>query len=134
MKIDEAKRILSACKGCNYLVPGDGFAGECTADGKCFNAKIMAIEALNKQAIREKTIDKYRWHDLRENPNELPCGGEYLCLAQSRNPYCEDKKEIIEYVYDVIEFHRGKFMKGESKYFISNIIAWREIEPFEEEE
>ena len=81
---------------------------------------------------------QFSWHDLRKNPDDLPCGGEYLCLAQARNPYCEayyeDKKEIIEYVYDVIEFHRGKFLKGESKYYISDIIAWKEIEPFDEEE
>lgn len=124
MKIDEAKRILSACKGCNYLVPGDGFASECTADGKCFNAKIMAIEALNKQAIREKTIDKYRWHDLRKNPDDLP----------------DDEREY--WVHGV--WGSGKVSEGgcvfkkDDGYFDAcwnfNVTAWREIEPFDEEE
>ena len=40
--------------------------------GNSLKAWHMAIEALEK-------ADKYRWHDLRKNPDDLPEADEYGC-------------------------------------------------------
>ena len=81
----------------------------------------MAIKALEK-------ADKYRWHDLRENPDDLPeaIGGSY----------------VSEYVFVMIgtpgwnncEWAYYKHNHKEWSTYEQNIIAWRYIEPFEEEE
>ena len=81
----------------------------------------MAIKALEK-------ADKYRWHDLRKNPDDLPkaIGGSY----------------VSEYVFVMIgtpgwnncEWAYYKHNHKEWSTYEQNIIAWRYIEPFEEEE
>ena len=79
----------------------------------------VAIEALEK-------ADKYRWHDLRKNPDDLPeaIGGSY----------------VSEYVFVMIgtpgwnncEWAYYKHNHKEWSTYEQNIIAWRYIEPFEE--
>ena len=86
-----------------------------------YEAIEMAIKALEK-------ADKYKWHDLRKNPDDLPeaIGGGYeseYVLVMIGTPewnsweqayYHHDKKEWSTYEQDVF--------------------AWRYIEPFKEEE
>ena len=79
------------------------------------------IDALEK-------ADKYRWHDLRENPDDLPeaIGGSY----------------VSEYVFVMIgtpgwnncEWAYYRHNHKEWSTYEQNIIAWRYIEPFEEGE
>ena len=81
----------------------------------------ICLKALEK-------ADKYRWHDLRENPDDLPeaIGGSY----------------VSEYVFVMIgtpgwnncEWAYYKHNHKEWSTYEQNIIAWRYIEPFEEEE
>lgn len=85
------------------------------------DAIYVAIEALEK-------ADKYRWHDLRKNPDDLPeaIGGSY----------------VSEYVFVMIgtpgwnncEWAYYKHNHKEWSTYEQNIIAWRYIEPFKEEE
>ena len=85
------------------------------------DAIYVAIEALKK-------ADKYRWHDLRKNPDDLPeaIGGSY----------------VSEYVLVMIgtpgwnnyEWAYYKHDHKEWSTYEQNIFAWRYIEPFEEEE
>ena len=89
--------------------------------GGSLEAWHMAIKALKK-------ADKYRWHDLRKNPDDLPeaIGGSY----------------VSEYVFVMIgtpgwnncEWAYYKHNHKEWSTYEQNIIAWRYIEPFEEEE
>ena len=83
------------------------------------DAIYVVIEALEK-------ADKYRWHDLRKNPDDLPeaIGGSY----------------VSEYVFVMIgtpgwnncEWAYYKHNHKEWSTYEQNIIAWRYIEPFEE--
>ena len=89
--------------------------------GGSLEAWHMAIKALEK-------ADKYKWHDLRKNPDDLPeaIGGSY----------------VSEYVFVMIgtpgwnncEWAYYKHNHKEWSTYEQNIIAWRYIEPFEEEE
>ena len=87
-----------------------------------YEAIEMAVDAL-------KNADKYRWHDLRKNPDDLPeaIGGSY----------------VSEYVFVMIGtpgwnncewayYHHAK--KVWSTHEQQDGFAWRYIEPFEEEE
>ena len=80
----------------------------------------MAIKALEK-------ADKYRWHDLRKNPDDLPEADEYGCseyvLVMIGTPEW-DNHEWAYYNYNT---------KGWSTpFYEQNVFAWRYIEPFKE--
>ena len=85
------------------------------------DAIYTAIEALEK-------ADKYRWHDLRKNPDDLPeaiCGGyesEYV-LVMIGTPEWNSWEQAY--------YHHGKKLWST---YEQNVFAWRYIEPFEEEE
>ena len=80
----------------------------------------LAIEALEK-------ADKYRWHDLRKNPDDLPeaIGGSY----------------VSEYVFVMIgtpewnSWEQAYYKHGKRLWstYEQNVFAWRYIEPFKEE-
>ena len=87
--------------------------------GNSLKAWHMAIKALEK-------ANKYRWHDLRKNPDDLPEADEYGCseyvLIMIGTPEW-DNHEWAYYNYNT---------KGWSTpFYEQNVFAWRYIEPFE---
>ena len=89
--------------------------------GNSLKAWHMAIKALKK-------ANKYRWHDLRKNPDDLPeaiCDGdesEYV-LVMTGTPEWNSWEQAY--------YHHDK---KEWSTYEQNVFAWRHIEPFEEEE
>ena len=87
--------------------------------GNSLKAWHMAIKALEK-------TDKYRWHDLRKNPYDLPEADEYgrseFVFVMTGTPewYC------CEWAY----YHHDKKLWS---IYEQNVFAWRYIEPFKEE-
>ena len=85
------------------------------------DAIYVAIEALGK-------ADKYRWHDLRKNPDDLPEGfegsyeSEYV-LVMTGTPEWNSWEQAY--------YHHDKMMWST---YDQNVFAWRYIEPFKEEE
>ena len=88
--------------------------------GGSLEAWHMAIKALEK-------ADKYRWHDLRKNPDDLPEAigdgyeSEYVLVAIGT-----PKWHYCEWAY----YHHNK--KVWSTHEQQDGFAWRYIEPFEE--
>ena len=78
----------------------------------------MAIKALEK-------ADKYRWHDLRKNPDDLPEADEYGCseyvLVMTGTPEWDNH----EWAY---YNHNTRLWST----YEQNVFAWRYIEPFKE--
>ena len=80
----------------------------------------IVCEALEK-------ADKYIWHDLRNNPNDLP---EAIC--------CGDESEYVLVMIGTPEwnsweqayYHHGKRLWST---YEQNVFAWRYIEPFKGE-
>ena len=86
-----------------------------------YEAIEMAVEALEK-------ADKYRWHDLRKNPDDLPeaIGGGY------ESEYVLVMIGIPEWnSWEQAYYHHGKKLWST---YEQNVFAWRYIELFEEEE
>ena len=95
----------------------------------------MGINGINDIREFNKTVttaleksDKYRWHDLRKNPDDLPeaIGGGYesdYVLAMIGTPEWNDWEQAY--------YHHGKRLWST---YEQNVFAWRYIEPFEEEE
>lgn len=89
--------------------------------GNSLKAWDMAIKALEK-------ADKYRWHDLMKNPDDLPeaIGGGYesdYVLVMIGTPEWNSWEQAY-YKHD----------KQMWSTYEQNVFAWRYVEPFEEEE
>ena len=85
------------------------------------DAIYTAIEALEK-------ADKYKWHDLRKNPDDLPeaIGGGYesdYVLVMIGTPEWNSWEQAY--------YHHGKRLWST---YEQNVFAWRYIEPFKGEE
>ena len=78
-----------------------------------------AIKALEK-------ADKYRWHDLRKNPDDLPEDNGYgkseYVLVMIGTPEWNSWEQAY--------YHHGKRLWTT---YEQNVFAWRYIEPFKEE-
>ncbi len=91
--------------------------------------RIDEILKLNKIVIKAlEKADKYRWHDLRKNPDDLPeaIGGGYesdYVLVMIGTPEWNSWEQAY-YKHD----------KQMWSTYEQNIFAWRYIEPFKEEE
>lgn len=80
-----------------------------------------------QKKLNEKE-DKYHWHDLRKNPEDLPkeYHDVYVCVSNRSNK-----------TYNRTWFEGRGWRHATSKksmyYKKESIVAWREIEPFKEE-
>ena len=84
-----------------------------------YEAIEMAVEALEK-------ADKYRWHDLRKNPDDLPEDNGY------------GKSECVLVMIGTPEWYSWEqaYYKHDKRMWSTydqNVFAWRYIEPFKEE-
>ena len=74
-----------------------------------------------------KKADKYRWHDLRKSPDDLPKADEYGCseyvLVMTGTPEWGD--------YEWAYYNHNTRMWST---YGQNVFAWRYIEPFKGEE
>lgn len=73
--------------------------------------------------------DKYKWHDLRKNPDDLPKENckQYICFEEYWNP----NEEQFETGFVIYWFVNGRFS---TIGLMVEVIAWKEIEPYEEAE
>ena len=78
-----------------------------------------------KKALEK--ADKYRWHDLRKNPYDLPEAD-----GNSESDYVLVMIGTPEWnSWEQAYYHHGKRLWST---YEQNVFAWRYIEPFEEEE
>ena len=90
-------------------------------------SKVDEILQLNKIVSKAlKKADKYRWHDLRKNPDDLPeaIGGGYeseYVLVMIGTPEWNSWEQAY--------YHHGKRLWST---YEQNVFAWRYIEPFKE--
>ena len=89
-------------------------------------SKVDELLQLNKIVSKAlKKADKYRWHDLRKNPDDLPEADEYgrseFVFVMTGTP----EWYSCEWAY----YHHDKKLWS---IYEQDVFAWRYIEPFEE--
>ena len=118
MLLNPSTRILALAEIEYY----NGFRGKEAYIKAKEDACILAIEALEK-------ADKYRWHDLRENPDDLPEADEYGCseyvLVMTGTPEWDNH----EWAY-----YNHNTRMWSTPFYEQNVFAWRYVEPFKEED
>ena len=87
--------------------------------------ELLQLNKIVSKALEK--ADKYRWHDLRKNPDDLPeaIGGGYesdYVLVMIGTPEWNDWEQAY--------YHHGKRLWST---YEQNVFAWRYIEPFKEE-
>ena len=87
--------------------------------------ELLQLNKIVSKAL--KKANKYRWHDLRKNPDDLPeaIGGGYeseYVLVMIGTPEWNSWEQAY--------YHHGKRLWST---YDQNICAWRYVEPFEEE-
>lgn len=111
MTAEEALKTLNRC--------------QCECTGRECDKCEEAYDAIQK--IVEKA-DKYRWHDLLENPDNLPEYDHNVLVCTSSNWYGIWSRTTFDGEIDIWENEHAMYED------IDEVIAWREIEPFEEVE
>lgn len=93
----------------------DGLLGDCDSHLVVAEAAIKLIEG--------KCFEAPEWHDLRKNPKDLPESGKRVlaCMVEFYAPR-----------YRTVFYEGECWDDGLTDYFVDEVIAWREIEPFEE--
>ena len=92
-------------------------------------SKVDELLQLNKIVSKAlKKADKYRWHDLRKNPDDLPEGFE----GSYESDYVLVMIGIPEWNHwEWAYYHHDKKLWST---YEQDVFAWRYVEPFEEEE
>ena len=90
-------------------------------------SKVDELLQLNKIVSKAlKKADKYRWHDLRKNPDDLPEDNGYgesdYVLVMIGTPEWNRWEQAY--------YHHGKRLWST---YEQNVFAWRYIEPFKGE-
>ena len=84
----------------------------------------VAFEEAIKALVK---ADKYRWHDLRESPHDLP---------RVTNGYGESDYVLVKTgCFEWCDMEMAYYSYAKKQWSIDNyVFAWQYIEPFEEEE
>lgn len=85
------------------------------------------LDAIRSGIDSLEKAEKYKWHDLRKNPEDLPEDGSYILTFH----------ELLgRQCYGICEYNNKQFEDGinPSCLIKESLIAWQYIEPFEEEE
>ena len=91
-------------------------------------SKVNELLQLNKIVCKAlKKANKYRWHDLRKNPDDLPEADEYGCseyvLVMTGTPEWDNH----EWAY-----YNHNTRMWSTPLYGQDVFAWRYIEPFKE--
>ena len=102
-----------------------------------------------------KKSEKYRWHDLRNNPDDLPPeNGWYSCWLRNdtinygmdlyfytkSNQFIDNRRRDVFQVYDVMAIdidnplNKKRIYSDDCVNRTDSVIAWAYKEPFDEEE
>lgn len=81
-----------------------------------------------EEALRK--TEKYKWHDLRKNPDDLPpVGHDVLVCVSNKTGKTYNRTWLLD-----SSTWRHATSKKQRSYVKGSVIAWKEIEPFEEEQ
>lgn len=93
---------------------------------------LTAIEALDK-------VEKYKWHDLRKNPDDFPTSENWVEVKAKMKCKWDNNYRL----FNLQMTYKSKIMYGKPigwgagypydfNFETDEVVAWREIEPFEE--
>ena len=92
-------------------------------------SKVDELLQLNKIVSKAlKKADKYRWHDLRKNPDDLPEAD-----GNSESDYVLVMIGTLEWGDYEWAYYNHNTTMWSTPFCVQNVCAWRYIEPFKGE-
>lgn len=92
----------------------------CWPQEDCPECALNKWISIVKEAVEKQ--NKYRWHDLRKNPQDLPTSNMNVYIAYK----WQESGKISYYLESFVE---GEFLSPSD----AEVIAWKYIEPVEED-
>lgn len=84
----------------------------------------LTIQERYKLRVIAKNIEYYRWHNIENNPTDLPDkDGRYLCYIDV----------VFDYIVEICEYSNGEWF-NEYESGLNNVVSWKRIEPINGEE
>lgn len=128
MTYEEAIQILKetdVCMKCTKRIPCKSCEN--------FGALLQVVKNEEAKAVIFEHAEKYRWHDMKKNPKDLPKGNwtDDLILA------IKDYEGFVSYYAGYYDGEFSTYMRGQWTVFnedknVAEIIAWRLLEePFQ---
>lgn len=77
-----------------------------------------------------KQHDKDKWHDIRENPNDLPNDRSRVLVCYK---FWDTKNSYKVATFSQTEYDKCFYPDGNSRIEMKYVLAWKEIEPFGKE-
>lgn len=103
----------------------DEEVGEDVYDNTSKVNKLFELNKIVSKALEK--ADKYKWHDLRKNPDDLPEADEYGCSEYVLVMIGTPEWDNHEWAY-----YNHNTRMWSTPFYEQNVFAWRYIEPFEE--
>ncbi len=103
----------------------DAEVGEDVYDSTSKVDELLQLNKIVSKAL--KKADKYRWHDLRKNPDDFPEADEYGCSEYVLVMIGTPEWDNHEWAY-----YNHNTRTWSTPFYEQNVFAWRYIEPFEE--
>lgn len=102
---------------------------------ECAPRYAYALKAMSTAIDALEKADEYRWHDLRENPNDLPDHHEKTVIILKR-ANCFNKYEVayLNFKGEWVIFSTLEEVFSEYEKGVWCIAGWKYIEPFEVKE
>ena len=104
----------------------DAEIGEDVYDSTSKVDELLQLNKIVSKALKE--ADKYRWHDLRKNPDDLPEADEYGCSGYVLVMIGTPEQDNHEWAY-----YNHNTRGWSTPFYEQNVFAWRYIEPFKGE-
>ena len=119
----EYKEVIELIRYCQY----NGDCEKCKLYLPRENICMDAHDIVTHSVILEH-YDKYKWHNLRENPEDLPSDFSKVLVCFRLSPKMN--------IYEVCLYKNGYFCMsfGTRASENRNVLGWREVEPFPFEE
>lgn len=102
----------------------------------CSNITKVGLEPVTRliSEVRERRAheDRYRWHNLRKDPNDLPEVAKDVIVVIRNGESTLQQFGNTSYINKLMWHFDMQMYEPEFVWRKWEVIAWREIEPFEE--
>lgn len=128
MKLDEAISLLCGLHDYHNEEAHELESAKTVMEKLAYAQEKERVKALDVAINAVEKAEKYRWHDLRKNPDDMP-EEDVKVLTVHRYHHFSIGEDANE--YEIGHRYRDTFFFSGGEGVNSKVLAWKYIEPFE---